>query len=122
NNPRPLLTGTAVSNAIIVLTLAGGTYTTITDSNGNWSIDFGSDLTDGVHDYSVTAKAPDGTMGFYSSSFTIDTIDPSITVGIQTDSDSGIIGDNITNVTLPVLTGLTEAYATIVLTIDGITY
>ncbi|EDW8498251.1 hypothetical protein CRB79_004618 [Salmonella enterica subsp. enterica serovar Enteritidis] len=122
NNPRPILTGTAVANATIILTLAGLTYTTITDSNGNWSIDFSNDFTDGVHDYSVTATAPDGTMGNYSGSFTIDTIVPSIAVGLETQSDSGIIGDDITNVKLPVLTGLTEAYATIVLTIGSTTY
>ncbi|SPW33099.1 Carbohydrate-binding module 48 (Isoamylase N-terminal domain) [Edwardsiella tarda] len=122
NNPRPILTGTSVANAIIVLTLAGVTYTTTTDSNGNWSIDFGSDFVDGVHDYNVTATAPDGTIGTYSGSFTVDTVDPSIAVTLAAESDSGILGDEITNVSLPILTGLTEAYATVVITIDGSTY
>ncbi|QPR27648.1 Ig-like domain repeat protein [Edwardsiella hoshinae] len=122
SNPRPILTGTSVANAVILLTLAGVTYTTTTDSHGNWSIDFANDFVDGVHDYSVTATAPDGTMGLYSGSFTIDTIAPSIAVNLEAQSDSGIVGDEITNVKQPVLTGLTEPYATVVITIDGSAY
>lgn len=122
NNTRPILAGTAVANASIVLTLAGVTYTTTADSNGHWMIDFNSDFVNGVYDYSVTATTLDGTTGSYSGSFTVDTIAPSISVSLENQSDSGIIGDNITKVKQPVLTGLTEANATVVITISGTEY
>ncbi|EAP0278499.1 hypothetical protein DMV52_22295, partial [Salmonella enterica] len=122
NNPRPILSGTTVANAIIVLTLAGVTYTTTADNNGNWAIDFISDFADGMYDYRITATAPDGTMGTYSSSFTVDTLAPNISVTLKTQSDSGIIGDDITNVKLPILTGLTESNATVVIILNGIEY
>ncbi|HFW5376383.1 TPA: Ig-like domain-containing protein [Salmonella enterica subsp. diarizonae serovar 61:l,v:z35] len=122
NNTRPILVGTAVANALITLTLAGVTYTTTADSNGKWSFYFEKDYPDGIYDYNIVATAPDGTMGKYSDSFIIDTTPPDISVSLDTISDSGLIGNGITNVKLPVLTGLTEPYAIVMITIDGIEY
>ncbi len=79
-------------------------------------------LADGT--YAVTATATDaaGNISAASAAFslTIDTTAPSApTVGLFANDDSGIVGDAITNVSRPRITGTAEAKSTINLTIAG---
>lgn len=54
-----------------------------------------------------------------SGKFTIDTRPPVTTVSISSDTDSGVIGDYLTNNINPVLTGVTKHGAVVTLTLDG---
>ncbi|WP_179123436.1 Ig-like domain-containing protein, partial [Salmonella enterica] len=53
---------------------------------------------------------------------TLDTIAPSASAMLLPSDDSGNIGDDITTVTTPTLTGITEAGATVTMVINNYTY
>ncbi|EAM2866910.1 hypothetical protein AHS81_25005, partial [Salmonella enterica] len=122
NNLRPILSGTTIANAIIVLTLAGVTYTTTADSSGSWAISVTHDLTEGGNAYTVSAKDAAGNSATISGVVVIDSISQTITVELDGQSDSGIQGDFITHDTTPTLTGTAEAGAAMTLVINGTTY
>ena len=88
------------------------------DSLGNWSVS-ASALANGQH--SISAKATDlaGNVspGSAALTVTIDTVAPAApgTPTLTAASDSGVLADNITNVTAPTLAGTAEAGATVTL-------
>ena len=95
--------------------------TTSADGSGNWSYTTGT-LSDGSH--SLTAKATDaaGNQGVASSalSLTIDTVAPGAPVISGFTTDSGTVGDGLTNDNTPTLSG-TAAAASTVTVYDGAT-
>ena len=115
----PSFTGTAEAGATITL-FDGATPvgTGKADSLGNWSVS-ASALANGQH--SISAKATDlaGNVspGSAALTVTIDTVAPAApgTPTLTAASDSGVLADNITNVTAPTLAGTAEAGATVTL-------
>jgi large repetitive protein len=86
-----------------------GTGTVTNAATGAWTATVTTALSDGVHQ--ITAKSTDaaGNVSVLSSalSITIDTTPPAIPTGLTLDpaSDSGALGDNITNDSTPTITG-----------------
>ncbi|ENT4897651.1 Ig-like domain-containing protein, partial [Salmonella enterica subsp. enterica serovar Kentucky] len=117
NYSRPVLSGTTIVNSKISLFVAGEEYTATADSEGKWSIPVSNELEDGEYNYYITATAPDGRTGNYSDYFIIDTKDPDISFTLN-----GELRNDITNVTMPLLTGLTEAKSTVSIIIGDSEY
>lgn len=105
----PTIKGTADAGASVVL-YEGATVlgTATADAAGNWSVT-SSALTDGLH--TLVAKQTDlaGNTSAASAALevTVDTVAPAklATPQLATSSDSGTLGDRITNDTTPAITG-----------------
>lgn len=120
NDNTPKIVGQATPDTIIVLTIAGQSYTTTAAADGSWSIDVTHPLNEGFNEYTVTATdTGTGLSAITTNNVFIDTLNPQSTVGLTSDSDTGIKGDMITKSTKPVFTGKTEPGAEISLDIDG---
>ncbi|EBX7014671.1 Ig-like domain repeat protein [Salmonella enterica subsp. enterica serovar Braenderup] len=86
----------------------------IVAKDGTWSYTLTTPLKDG--EYNITATATDiagHTSATANLPFTIDTRISYFSAEIETTNDSGIVGDNVTNNTLPTFTGKTEPNAII---------
>ncbi|WP_313473436.1 Ig-like domain-containing protein [Stutzerimonas kunmingensis] len=128
SNPTPIFTGTAEANSIVRLYDTDGTTvlgTVTADGSGAWSIT-SSTLSGGAH--TVTARAFDAVGNLSSASaaksVTIDTAAPvaPTALALATSSDTGVPGDGITNLGLPIITGAAEANSKVTLfDTDGIT-
>jgi hypothetical protein len=125
NDNTPVIAGTAEPNSTITLVIDGFTFTTQTNSSGQWSVDLqtavpvgGSTpitaLTDGVHPVTVTATdAAGNTSAPTTQNLRVDTTPP---------ATPEITSGDKTNDTTPVITGLAEPGSTVALTINGATF
>ena len=106
NVNTPTLTGTGETGATIVLTDAGVPVGTATVVAGAWSIALGAPLVDGAHTLHVTESDTAGNTATADLSVTIDTTAPVVPVlSLDSGSDTGVLGDNITQATTPAITG-----------------
>jgi hypothetical protein len=119
NAATPTITGTAEANATVKLYDSNGTTelgTVTADGSGAWSI-VSSTLADGTHTLTVkqTDKAGNVSVASAALTLTIDTVAPTAPSAplLATASDTGTIGDGVTEVTTPVVTGTAEANATV---------
>lgn len=120
NDNTPKIVGQATPDTMIVLTIAGQSYTTTAAADGSWSIEVTHPLNEGFNEYTVTATdTGTGLSAITTNNVFIDTLNPISTVGLTKDSDTGTKGDMITKSTKPVFTGKTEPGAEISLKIDG---
>ena len=114
----PTLSGTSEANATVKLYDTDGTTllgTTTADGSGNWSVT-SSSLGDGSHTLKVTQTNSMSQTSPLSTGLTlaIDTVaNAPTTLAMAAGSDSGTLGDGITNVGTPVITGVSEANATV---------
>jgi hypothetical protein len=120
NDNTPTITGTAAANATVKLYDTDGTTllgTTTADGSGNWSIT-SSSLSDGSHTLKVTQTDSGSLTSPLSTGRTV-TIDTTVaaptTLAVAAGSDSGTLGDGISNDGTPTITGLSEAGATVTL-------
>ena len=120
NDDTPTFSGTADNNATVKLYDTDGTTllgTTTADGSGGWSIT-SSTLSNGSHSVSVTQTDGQNNTSPLSSklSVTIDTVaDAPTNLAVAAGSDSGTLGDGISNVGTPVITGNGEPGATVTL-------
>ncbi|MBU5388914.1 Ig-like domain-containing protein [Citrobacter cronae] len=121
-NAKPVIMGTSEPGSIVKLTINGMTLTTVADKDGKWFVSPGSNIPDGTYTYEVVATDEAGNVATIKNTLTIDTTAPATTLVLSSDTDSGTQGDFLTNNTRPVLMGVTEPEAKIILTINGITY
>ncbi|NHZ32159.1 Ig-like domain-containing protein [Massilia rubra] len=118
NIGTPTLNGTALANATVKLYDTDGTTllgSSTADGSGNWSIT-SSLLGDGSHTLKVTQTNGANETSALSAglSLTIDSgANAPAQLALQAGSDSGTIGDGITNAGTPVITGTAEANATV---------
>lgn len=119
----PTFSGTTEPNATVVLTINGKSYTVTATAVGVWSITLPADaaLDYGFHDYEVTVTDRAGNMSELTGQIYVDTA-PLLSCGLSGASDSGTIGDNITNITTPTLTGVTNNLASVVVIVNGQAY
>ncbi|WP_143473853.1 Ig-like domain-containing protein [Limnohabitans sp. G3-2] len=105
----PTLSGTGVAGDTITLKDANGNViaTAVVDSNGNWSATPANALPNGLNNLSVTATDPAGnTSAPAALPITIDTTASAAPVAaLAAASDSGVVGDSITNNSTPTLQG-----------------
>jgi hypothetical protein len=118
NVGTPTLTGTALANATVKLYDSDGTTllgTTTADGSGNWSIT-SSLLADGSHTLKVSQTNGAAQTSPLSAGLAL-VIDSSAAapaqLALHAGSDSGTIGDGITNAGLPVITGTAEPNAVV---------
>ncbi|OZV02614.1 hypothetical protein CIW55_03590, partial [Enterobacter cloacae] len=118
----PEFSGTAEPGSTLSIIIDGVTVASVTvDSNGAWAWTPPSVLTSGDHVISVIATDKAGNVS-QPTDFTfiipIVDVDPP-TVQLQTSSDSGAIGDFVTNDTTPTLTGISLPGNTVTIYING---
>ena len=115
----PTITGTAEAHARVTLYDTDGMTvlgTATADASGAWSL-VSSPLSEGSHTLSVKQVDLAGNVSSISAglALTIDTQAPSAPSApvLAVASDSGTVGDNITDITAPVIKGSAEANATV---------
>ena len=121
NDSTPTLTGTAQANSTV--TVSDGTKmlgTTTADSSGAWHYTPLAALANGTHNLTATASDAAGHTSAASTAFTltIDTVAPTAPTIASFSTDSGVVGDHITNDSTPTLTGTAQANSTVTVS-DG---
>ena len=127
NNATPVFTGTSEANAVVRLYDTDGTTllgTATASGSGQWSI-ASSTLASGPHSLTVKQTDAAGNVSNASSALSV-VIDTTVAAPgkpvLSTASDSGALGDGLTNVYTPTITGTAEAFADITLfDTDGLT-
>ncbi|EAM2866731.1 hypothetical protein AHS81_23915, partial [Salmonella enterica] len=119
---QPVFNGITTPSTQVTLTIGNVSYKTTADAKGNWTISVTHDLAEGGNAYTVSAKDAAGNSATISGVVVIDTVAQTITVALDSQSDSGVQGDFITHDTTPTLTGTAEAGAAMTLVINGTTY
>jgi hypothetical protein len=119
NHATPTITGTAEANATVRLYDTDGTTllgTATANGAGVWSI-VASTLSDGAHTLTVKQTDAAGNVSTASAglALTIDTEAPEAPGAplLAAASDSGTVGDHVTNVDAPTFTGTAAANATV---------
>jgi hypothetical protein len=119
NDMNPLLTGMAEAGCTVDVSIDGLlSETAVTNAAGVWLYAVTSPLSNGLHSISVSC-ADQASPTPTTMSLMIEATSPPPTIGLATSSDSGVIGDDITNVTRPTLTGRAAAGSTVTVQIDG---
>ena len=94
--------------------------TALTDNTGHWSFTPGTPLAEGGHGITATAKDTAGNVSAPSAALplTIDTTAPGApeSLALAVPSDSGAVGDGVTNRTSPAIVGIAEAGSAVTLT------
>ncbi|MBV8680526.1 MAG: retention module-containing protein, partial [Aquitalea sp.] len=125
SNTTPHLSGTAEAGSSVSVTVAGHTYTTTADSNGNWSVQITNTLTAGTYTPSITTTdAAGNTETANGTAFTVEVMNAP-TGGLTHDAkdDTGVSStDSITNNNHPQLSGTAEPGSAVSVTVDGTTY
>ena len=111
----PVVTGTAIANAMVTIYLNGTQAgQVVASAGGAWSFTPGVALPQGVNTVHATASNAGGTSAnSTSNSFTIDSVAPAAPV-VTTPTNGATIGT-----TTPTILGTAEATALVTLTIDG---
>ena len=124
NVTTPTITGTGTGGDTVTLydgTTVLGTATVASD--GTWSVN-SSTLAAGAHSLTATEKDVAGNVSGVSNPLTVTIATtapmPPASLALATGSDSGVQGDDITNITNPVITG-TGAVGDTVTLLDGST-
>ncbi|MCY9874830.1 Ig-like domain-containing protein [Vibrio barjaei] len=119
----PKFVGTTDPFAIVTLVINGKSYEAVADSDGHFEIQLNTPLADGEHTYVFQATDNVGNVIRKTDTLTIDTESPkAILVALAEESDSGKMGDGITNDNTPYIVGNTSPNSTVEMTIDGVLY
>ena len=118
----PEFSGTAEAGSTLVISIDGVTVASVVaDSNGTWSWTPPSAINSGDHIISVVATDKAGNVSDATNfAFIIPLIDVDPpTLQLQTTSDSGSIGDFVTNDTTPSITGTSLPGSTVTIYVNG---
>ncbi|CAH7353464.1 conserved hypothetical protein [Vibrio chagasii] len=121
NVTKPTFVGKTDPLATVTFTIDNASHEVIADQDGNWVFTLDYDLTDGTYEWSISTSDIAGNVAHHSGEITINT-ETWIDGGLDPDSDSGEVGDDLTNDNKPVFSGNGEAGATVTLTINGKSY
>ncbi|WP_415900827.1 Ig-like domain-containing protein, partial [Providencia hangzhouensis] len=100
----------------VVIQFAGQEYSTLADKDGQWQVALPAVKQDGEYDYQVSVTDTVGNIGMSNGQFTVDTQVDSLSVHLNTLSDSGKVGDHITQESRPHFSGKAEAGSRVELT------
>ena len=121
NDNTPKIDGKTEPGAEVTVTIqpTGEVIKTTADDNGDWSVTPKQPIPDGPVDIQVTATDKAGnTSAPTDLPLTIDSTAPDAPkVWLDDASDSGVKGDNVTNVTKPTIDGTAEPKSTVTVTI-----
>ncbi len=104
----PSISGTGTPGDTITVTFPGGEVkTAVVAADGTWSVTPTTPLTDGVNTVTITATDPAGNVSTPTAlPLTIDTTAPvAPTAALAAVSDTGTLGDSLTNDNTPTLSG-----------------
>ena len=115
------LSGTGSAGSVVTLTEGGHSVGTATvDGTGHWTVK-PAGLADGAQTVALSDMDAAGNVGTGQVSFTLDTALPAAPLlALAPASDSGVKGDDLTNVVTPTITGTAAAGSTVTLD-DGTT-
>ncbi|MEX6323677.1 Ig-like domain-containing protein [Providencia hangzhouensis] len=113
------LEGITKPQSAVVIQFAGQEYSTLADKDGQWQVALPAVNQDGEYDYQVSVTDTVGNIGMSNGQFTVDTQVDSLSVHLNTLSDSGKVGDHITQESRPHFSGKAEVGSRVELTIDG---
>jgi len=121
NVTDPTFTGVAKAGSTIKVQVDGkAAGTALANAAGVWRFAPATPLADGEHTITATALDVAGSISTAAHlSVQIKTTSPTPTIGLATGSDSGVAGDDITNVADPTFTGVAQAGSTIKVQVDG---
>ncbi len=121
NGTKPTLSGVANSASTVQVRIDGKLVGTVpVNANGSWSFTPTAALSSGKHTMTAAAVDASGATSTASSlAPLIDTSSPKPTIGLAGATDSGVVGDDITNIAKPTLTGVAAAGAKVKVLIDG---
>ena len=120
------LTGTAENNATITLsslTFNGApidvsAVSSILVTNGQWELPLPTlGLGDGIYSYTIQVEDLAGNIKPFTGTITLDTHVPALTAQLETDSDTGTKGDEITKDNTPSFTGTLAEASKVTLTL-----
>lgn len=119
NDKQPILSGHAEPNSIVNIYNGSSTpiATVQTDANGNWSVQPTTPLQDGQYNLTATATDAAGNVSIVSPTFTfnVDTLPPGQMQGLLISAHGvGLSNGASTNVAAPVISGVSEEGATII--------
>ena len=122
---RPGITGSAEAQSTVTVFVGGQQAGTAeADANGDWRYVFTVDLSAGDNSITTTATNSVGNTSDPSTALivSIDTIAPArpMDISLNSVSDTGVVGDLLTNDTSPVLNGTAEAGAMVEVYVGGI--
>ncbi|MBP1378498.1 Ig-like domain-containing protein, partial [Providencia rettgeri] len=113
------LEGITKPQSAVVIQFAGQEYSTLADKDGQWQVALPAVNQDGEYDYQVSVTDTVGNIGMSNGQFIVDTQVDSLSVHLDVPSDSGNIGDHITQESRPHFSGKAEAGSRVELTIGG---
>ena len=114
NQTTPMLSGDATPGYKIEATIDGQTVIAVADVSGSWSLTLPGPLDEGSHTVSFVIKDSAGNVQEPVDNYTF-TVDTSVATTVQLDasSDSGTLGDFITNSNNVYITGVSEPGVTL---------
>ncbi|EFE0636508.1 hypothetical protein BOB65_004124 [Escherichia coli] len=119
NVDKPAFVITTEPGSKVIVTFDGERYELVASEDGSVTIQPEYALADGDHVITVEVADRFGNVSTVNKTLTIDTQEPEVTGGLDKESDSGIFSsDNLTNIKTPVLTGQTEAGASVVIKLN----
>ncbi len=119
NNPMPTLSGSGEPGARISVTVGGQVLSTTVAPDGSWSVTPSLALTDGTYDVVVSSTDAAGNSASQTVPITVDTSAPALAAALPAGSDTGLVGDALTNDSTPTLSGTGEPGARISVAIGG---
>ncbi|WP_353168100.1 Ig-like domain-containing protein, partial [Providencia sp.] len=119
NQTTPTLSGKTKANATIKVTIGKHEYSSKADENGDWSLQISDALTDGSHLLTVKVTDNVGNQSVFMENVQIDTVPPSADAAMKAGTDTGVIGDNITQNIQPFICGVTKPYSTVIINLPG---
>jgi uncharacterized delta-60 repeat protein len=124
NDTMLILSGTAEANSLIQVFQNGVSVGfTTANAGGNWTFDHTSTpLTDGIYAFTATATDVAANTSPFSAAFnvTVDTTAPGVPAVTTFSTDSGVVGDRITNDGTLILSGTAEPFSTVQVFQNGV--
>jgi hypothetical protein len=121
NDTTPTISGTGTNGDTVRVTLPGGAILTATVAAGAWSVTPTVALPNGAVPFTAVATDAAGNVSPVSNlTVTVDTVPPGPpTAALDPTSDSGTLGDNLTNDTTPTISGTGVAGNSVRVTFPG---
>ncbi|WP_369309731.1 Ig-like domain-containing protein [Providencia rettgeri] len=119
NINMPMFTGMVSLDAKAHLVIAGSQYAITPNQEGNWSLTIPAALPDGIHEYQLIASRDADDSVTVHGQITVDSSIELPSISLDIHSDTGTVGDNITNQPHPTFTGKAEIGSTVTLQIGS---
>lgn len=122
NSLKPVLEGETYPGVAVDLSINGSTFSALSDPKGHWSIPVSNLQNDGTWNFDLRITVS-GVSYSTSGALIVDRTLPGVKASLDNATDSGLYSnDNVTNVTSPVLTGITKPGTSLSIVLAGNTH